>query len=542
MVNYIEHEAGIAKLAQLLLEERLIPIFGAGFSKGSQALQGNVPDGNECTKIMKELIQKYVTAIDANVVEGYNFNEAAKRFKKSVKNYIPEREYLKFFKNNFTEVNLPQIKKDFLRLPWPYAFTINVDDGIENTGFFNPILPYQNAREHLKEKSGRCSLFKLHGDAKYELNYSPENNIIFDSDQYTYSLNEASNQTMRDCFSTAYKEGNLLFIGCSLKNEPDIKYIYNSISKERLRTMGILLRKNKLSSLEEEDLEEYGITDIILVKDYDLFYLDLFNTVSEMQNQNKANNYPFTNPRIELVEDKDLKYFSGFRCFDEKNNTFFKSNLVIDRDYLSEIEDSFDKYNVIFVEGRRFCGKTSLLCTLCEKEKRRTIYFFPSTTQERADMIGEIVENHKHSLLIFDSNSLSTESYYLIRDISDRLTENDNKIIIAANQSDNYLPELLESDYIKIKNNFSEEEIKALIPKTDQHALTKRKIINTNLDYLNIIKKEQGISLSINLNLPKEYTKAEQIWVCQVFCNGVQREHNKKLNNGLPILHKVPPK
>ena len=27
-----------------------------------------------------------------------------------------------------------------------------------------------------------------------------------------------------------------------------------------------------------------------------------------------------------------------------------------------------------------------------------------------------------------------------------------------------------------------------------------------------------------------------------VNCNGVQREHNKKLNNGLPILHKVPPK
>ena len=27
-----------------------------------------------------------------------------------------------------------------------------------------------------------------------------------------------------------------------------------------------------------------------------------------------------------------------------------------------------------------------------------------------------------------------------------------------------------------------------------------------------------------------------------IYCNGVQREHNKKLNNGLPILHKVPPK
>ena len=31
-------------------------------------------------------------------------------------------------------------------------------------------------------------------------------------------------------------------------------------------------------------------------------------------------------------------------------------------------------------------------------------------------------------------------------------------------------------------------------------------------------------------------------WFSCIACNGVQREHNKKLNNGLPILHKVPPK
>ena len=32
------------------------------------------------------------------------------------------------------------------------------------------------------------------------------------------------------------------------------------------------------------------------------------------------------------------------------------------------------------------------------------------------------------------------------------------------------------------------------------------------------------------------------IGILNIRCNGVQREHNKKLNNGLPILHKVPPK
>ncbi len=31
-------------------------------------------------------------------------------------------------------------------------------------------------------------------------------------------------------------------------------------------------------------------------------------------------------------------------------------------------------------------------------------------------------------------------------------------------------------------------------------------------------------------------------WNNTITCNDVQREHNKKLNNGLPILHKVPPK
>ena len=32
------------------------------------------------------------------------------------------------------------------------------------------------------------------------------------------------------------------------------------------------------------------------------------------------------------------------------------------------------------------------------------------------------------------------------------------------------------------------------------------------------------------------------VFFLMIPCNGVQREHNKKLNNGLPILHKVPPK
>ncbi len=510
MINYIEHSDGINKLAELLLEERLIPIFGAGFSKGAPSKNGFVPDGEACTKLMKDLIKKYVTEIDEFKLASYNFNDTAKRLKKSVPRDVPESKYLDFFKNNFTEVKLSQIKESFLKLPWPFAFTINIDDGIENTNLFNSILPYQNARKNYS-KNNKHSLFKLHGDAKYELKYKQENNIVFDSDQYTQSLNDPNNQTMRECFSNAYKEFNLLFIGCSLINEPDIKFIYNSIIKERLNTMGIVLKTKKLSKFEEDDLEDYGITDVILVKDYDLFYTEFVNTVFSMQNMRQADNYPFVNPTTKILEDDDLKYFSGFRCFNEQENTFYKTHLIIDRDCLFKLENSLKSFDIVFVEGRRFSGKTYLLCTLCEREKRRKIYFFPSTTQENTDMIFDIISYQQNCMLIFDSNSLSNECYNMFPDIIDFLKKNNNKVIVALNQSDTYLPEITESDYIKVNNTFSEQELSLLAKETNFHGFIERRVRNSNLDYLNILKKQQSIPISLDLELPKKYTKNEQI-------------------------------
>ena len=509
MINYIEYREGLNILAQQMLSERLVPIIGAGFSKDATAAYGLVPDAAESTRLMKEMIKKYVEHMDDDELEKYDFNETAKRMRKSVSRYIPEKEYLRFFKGYFTEVKLSETKRNFLRLPWLYAFTLNVDDGIDNTELFNVILPYQNARKNFG--MDKPSLFKLHGDAAYEICYKQQNNIVFDSDQYTQSLISKDNQTMREVFSTAYKEFNLLFVGCSLKNEPDIKYIYNSIKEERQNAMGIILRTEKLSTFEEEDLEDYGITDVIIVKDYDVFYIDLYNVVLEMQNYTKTNEYPFVNPQIKICKDENLKFFSGYRCFDEKENNFYKSELIINRDCLEELEQSISKYNITFIEGRRFSGKTSLLCTFCEKEKRRTIFFFPSTTQESVDVIRDIIHNNKNSVLIFDSNAMSSECYYMLQDITDILKMNDNKIIVMINQSDNYLPELIEADYIKIKNSFSDKELSRLLPKSNDHALTERKREDTNLDYLNIIKKEQGLSLSLTLKLPKVYTKNEQI-------------------------------
>ena len=58
--------------------------------------------------------------------------------------------------------------------------------------------------------------------------------------------------------------------------------------------------------------------------------------------------------------------------------------------------------------------------------------------------------------------------------------------------------------------------------------------------------REEGAKEEIDLvpALREYYMRhmADGTFVSWLACNGVQREHNKKLNNGLPILHKVPPK
>lgn len=61
----------------------------------------------------------------------------------------------------------------------------------------------------------------------------------------------------------------------------------------------------------------------------------------------------------------------------------------------------------------------------------------------------------------------------------------------------------------------------------------------------------RGMNLSVSLTATI-MEKLEQVpilplstlhqYIKMLHCNGVQGEHNKKLNNGLPILHKVPPK
>ena len=163
-MNVIRHEEGISKLIQQLTEEKLIPVFGAGFSAKAEALSGVVPDGNLASKMMKKIIVDCVDFVTEEELAGKGFNDVAKLFNQLNKKDLLKGRYKDFFRSNFTEVQLDSIKNEFLQIAWPYALTLNVDDAIERTGCFEAILPYLNA-ENRNESSK--TLYKLHGDLYY---------------------------------------------------------------------------------------------------------------------------------------------------------------------------------------------------------------------------------------------------------------------------------------------------------------------------------------------------------------------------------------
>ena len=111
---------------------------------------------------------------------------------------------------------------------------------------------------------------------------------------------------------------------------------------------------------------------------------------------------------------------------------------------------------------------------------------------------------------------------------------------------------IYEGLYINIVKNRVNEPILSCLAKKNIYHLINALITNENLyNYLNPLLyeqltslKDQKISDSDVADIKNQIEEdLENIKYSLGYpCNGVQREHNKKLNNGLPILHKVPPK
>lgn len=124
------------------------------------------------------------------------------------------------------------------------------------------------------------------------------------------------------------------------------------------------------------------------------------------------------------------------------------------RNALRDIQRELNASSFVLLKGRRFSGKTYIMCSLAEYYKKRDVFYFPSESFADEEVVELVLSSQKNSLFLFYSNSISPDVYALIIKLSIALKENNNYLVIAINSNDNYLLTKLNCNVVELKNQF----------------------------------------------------------------------------------------
>lgn len=450
-IDIIEYEEGIKRLVKYAISKKLIPVFGAGFTAGCQSINGIVPNGEKAVESMCDMILKSgLCTLRECDIRDMEFSEISDLFFE----YVSSDERATYFEDFYTGVVLFQPQIDFLtKINWPYAYTLNVDDGIEKNSDFNPILPYHKFR---RPKTSKRILYKLHGDAEYESKYigKIQDNIIFSQSQYLQAITSEDNTDIYKALLSDYAQEHLLFIGCSLKEERDLQFVYEKSKNIQKDAYRIVLRNKVPTSQEQRNLKKHGINEIIIVENFEDFYPDFLLAYQECQAENKEKIYKYINPEIIIKTGKkeSLELISNANIFNTDANAFMKGALHIFRNAVRDIQKELSISSFVLLKGRRFSGKTYVLCSLAEYYKKRDVFYFPSDSFADEEVAELVLSSQKNSLFLFDSNSISPDVYSLIIKSCDELKKNNNYLVIAINSNDNYLLTKLNCNVVELNS------------------------------------------------------------------------------------------
>lgn len=418
---------------QAFRESNLIPILGAGFSKGLRARQkGVVPDGAELKNYMIRQIVQEKKGIEEEELKSEAFSTVAELFEKIFSN--PDDERIKdYFYNNFTGIKLNRVNQlRFLdEIDWNYIYTLNIDTTIEDSNHNRWEVFYPNSDfDERNVYDGRKRLFKIHGDVyrfTKSLNYKE---MILTESQYLGSLEK--NKKFHDMLTADCENRNMLYIGCSLKDEIDIKY---SVLSDKTRnfnqknTYRIYVTSEKLSELKKEKLEGFNISHYIQLnstEDYEMFYEFLVNCYEESCIANKNNIDIYRYSQLEKLDknfEENIDYLANFGSIKDKVPYYY-----IQRELVKELKLITEKVNVIM--GRRFVGKTLLAYNMLEYNLKYQRYYISSNESLDTKTIRELLNLH-NALIVFDSDSIDDRNFIELLNAFE--PENKNLICVFIN-------------------------------------------------------------------------------------------------------------
>lgn len=449
-------------ISQLINDKKLFPVFGSGFTAKCKAKNGVVPSGKDMITYMIEFLSK---AYDkpAESFQGRNFPDLCTLYSK--KSTIDEK--FDYFSSNFTEVIIEEEKKRFLSLFTQYVYTLNIDDGIEhNCSQFNVLLPNTEIFDKYIEKY--TTVFKLHGDVSFYLKNIENESIIFNKKEYIESIKK--NGKMLAKLKEDFADKNIIYIGCSLDDEPDLLSIVAEAAKERLaESQAFYISRRDIDDEEQDLLEEYGITTIVKIENYISFFADIISLCSGKTNSTDFfDNYH--EPKFIRLGKSDVTIDTLLNSnsivpspFDGK---IFLPPYFIKRDVLNEALSSLKFHSPIhIIYGNRISGKTFFLVGLMDLIQDKTRYYFPSNVKISDDRIDSLLEM-SNCAFIFDTNTLNESQLQKMLKLKSIFSRNGNYIILTINTSERSGIDLISTTnkygFTKVKNVFSPNEIKQI--------------------------------------------------------------------------------
>lgn len=460
------------ELINNLRRNMVIPIIGSGFTRKCNSIKGIVPSGMDYKEYMiKETAQ--VLHLSDDKTQELNANSFSK-ISTYYNKVVPLENRLAYLYDNFTGVQLDELKKDFLAINWPYIYTLNIDDAIEKNSAFDFVI-YSNRKVYDGIFTGRKCTIKLHGDVSEMLAYADSHSEIFTQEQYVSSLKE--NTSLLNKLSHDMQFQNILFIGCSLDDEIDILAC-------ALPNKAVNISARYFCTVEEPDvfaqiqLEQYGITHCILFDTYDAIYEELIEANTEAEKIRVDDLDPFRSSEVTYLP-SDFEANKSYLLFGKsligKSREITFPHFFIHRDITNSIFTRISETALQFILAAGCSGSSYVAVDIASRVRDRDVYVFETKDRINDDAFCLLLEK-QNCIIIADCESLSTdqiEKLILNRDV---LQSNGSHAIVFAGKNNRDLANIFQLlEYrgvtnlselrpIPLSNKFSQSEIKLINP------------------------------------------------------------------------------
>lgn len=467
MIQCFSYDEVSNEIIQMMRRKTIIPVIGSGFTRDCIARSGKVPSGEDYYNYMiAQIVDQNPDEMKVKELNNESFSSISSIYHKMVQ----AEKQQSYLLNKFTNVKLENVKKNFLKIDWPYIYTLNIDDAIENNSEFKTVL-YANRdiRNSIFEQE-KC-VIKLHGDIKDILKYEDSNCEIFDQKQYVVSIKK--NVSLLKKLTHDYEYLNLLYIGCSLSDEIDLLFstsMANDNNNNRYycsTQIPTLLQKTKL--------EAFGITHCIVFESYD----DIYEKMTDAFHQSLC----ITPDELEQFSTYEFKtlgtgfelncpyLFQGKSILNNSKIAIYPS-FFVSRSVTDKIVENINSKGTQIVVGRGCSGKTYVSYDIIRRVRDREVYAFRSKDRINNETLTLLL-NKENCLTIFDSKVLSIKQIEeIILTTSERVVKS-NSIIIIENKSNRDLSGLLV--LMKMNEHLEDDEIPQLEisnrfskPKTDE--------------------------------------------------------------------------